>query len=53
MFIFQIGEGDLSTGNMTGAHDLQLALASQPLSQATGTHCTFCNSVKGMFVSNN
>ncbi|KAK2879603.1 hypothetical protein Q8A73_023415 [Channa argus] len=31
-----IGEVDMSTGNMTGAHDLQLSLPSQPLSQATG-----------------
>ncbi|XP_070773364.1 bromodomain-containing protein 8 [Enoplosus armatus] len=31
-----IGEGDVSTGNMTGAHDLQLAPPSQLLSQATG-----------------
>ncbi|XP_040908328.1 bromodomain-containing protein 8 isoform X2 [Toxotes jaculatrix] len=31
-----IGEGDMSTGNMTGAHDLQLVPPSQPLSQATG-----------------
>ncbi|XP_040007265.1 bromodomain-containing protein 8 isoform X3 [Xiphias gladius] len=31
-----IGEGDVSTGNMTAAHDLQLASPSQPLSQATG-----------------
>ncbi|XP_056253323.1 bromodomain-containing protein 8 isoform X1 [Seriola aureovittata] len=31
-----IGEGDVSTGNMTGAHDLQLAPPTQPLSQATG-----------------
>ncbi|AWP00093.1 putative bromodomain-containing protein 8 [Scophthalmus maximus] len=31
-----IGECDVSTGNMIGAHDLQLALPSQPLSQATG-----------------
>ncbi|XP_035521983.1 bromodomain-containing protein 8 [Morone saxatilis] len=31
-----IGEGDVPTGNMTGAHDLQLAPPSQPLSQATG-----------------
>ncbi|XP_037605699.1 bromodomain-containing protein 8-like isoform X2 [Sebastes umbrosus] len=31
-----IGEGDGTTGNMTGAHDLQLAPPSQPLSQATG-----------------
>ncbi|KAF0038332.1 hypothetical protein F2P81_008816 [Scophthalmus maximus] len=30
-----IGECDVSTGNMIGAHDLQLALPSQPLSQAT------------------
>ncbi|KAI3373621.1 hypothetical protein L3Q82_022223, partial [Scortum barcoo] len=30
-----IGEGDVSTGNMT-AHDLQLAPPGQPLSQATG-----------------
>lgn len=32
----QIVEVDVSTGNMTGAHDLQLAPASQPPSQATG-----------------
>ncbi|XP_051257131.1 bromodomain-containing protein 8 isoform X1 [Dicentrarchus labrax] len=31
-----IGEGDVPTGNMTGAHDLQLAPPSQLLSQATG-----------------
>ncbi|XP_073335591.1 bromodomain-containing protein 8 [Pagrus major] len=31
-----IGEGDMSTGNMTGAHDLQLCPPGQPLSQATG-----------------
>ncbi|KAK2828605.1 hypothetical protein Q5P01_019639 [Channa striata] len=30
-----IGEVDMATGNMTGAHDLQLSLPSQPLSQAT------------------
>uniref|UniRef100_A0A8D3AJA3 Bromodomain-containing protein 8 n=1 Tax=Scophthalmus maximus TaxID=52904 RepID=A0A8D3AJA3_SCOMX len=34
-FQSQIGECDVSTGNMIGAHDLQLALPSQPLSQAT------------------
>lgn len=37
VYISQIGEGDVSTGNMTAAHDLQLASPSQPLSQATGT----------------
>ncbi|XP_044079575.1 bromodomain-containing protein 8 isoform X2 [Siniperca chuatsi] len=31
-----IGEGDVSTANMTGVHDLQLAPPSQLLSQATG-----------------
>ncbi|XP_026226900.1 bromodomain-containing protein 8 isoform X3 [Anabas testudineus] len=31
-----IGEGEMTAGSMTGAHDLQLALTSQPLSQATG-----------------
>ncbi|XP_038563633.1 bromodomain-containing protein 8 isoform X2 [Micropterus salmoides] len=31
-----IGEGDVPTGNMTGAHDLQLAPPGQLLSQATG-----------------
>ncbi|KAA8586980.1 hypothetical protein FQN60_000816 [Etheostoma spectabile] len=31
-----IGEGDVTTGNMTAANDLQLALPCQPLSQATG-----------------
>ncbi|XP_054482336.1 bromodomain-containing protein 8 [Anoplopoma fimbria] len=31
-----IGEGDGTTANVTGAHDLQLAPPSQPLSQATG-----------------
>ncbi|XP_068456358.1 bromodomain-containing protein 8 isoform X2 [Clinocottus analis] len=31
-----IGEGDVTSANMTGAHDLQLALPSQPLTQATG-----------------
>ncbi|XP_029304378.1 bromodomain-containing protein 8 isoform X2 [Cottoperca gobio] len=31
-----IGEGDVTTGNMTGTHDLQLTPPSQPLSQATG-----------------
>ncbi|XP_078122808.1 bromodomain-containing protein 8 isoform X2 [Sander vitreus] len=31
-----IGEGDVTTGNMTAANDLQLAPPSQPLSQATG-----------------
>ncbi|XP_071317106.1 bromodomain-containing protein 8 isoform X5 [Trachinotus anak] len=31
-----IGEGDVSTGNITGAHDLQLAPPTQPLSQVTG-----------------
>ncbi|XP_068571923.1 bromodomain-containing protein 8 isoform X5 [Cebidichthys violaceus] len=31
-----IGEGDVTTANMTGAHDLQLAPPSQPLTQATG-----------------
>ncbi|XP_029029989.1 bromodomain-containing protein 8 isoform X2 [Betta splendens] len=31
-----IGEEDVVTGSMAGAHDLQLALPSQPLSQATG-----------------
>ncbi|KAM7397964.1 hypothetical protein PAMA_006032 [Pampus argenteus] len=31
-----IGEGDGTTGNMTTAHDLQLAPPCQPLSQATG-----------------
>ncbi|XP_022046214.1 bromodomain-containing protein 8 isoform X4 [Acanthochromis polyacanthus] len=31
-----IGDGDLSTGTITGAHDLQLAPPSQPHSQATG-----------------
>ncbi|XP_041864017.1 LOW QUALITY PROTEIN: bromodomain-containing protein 8-like [Melanotaenia boesemani] len=31
-----IGEGDVSTGNVTGAHELQLPSACQPLSQATG-----------------
>ncbi|XP_028451693.1 bromodomain-containing protein 8 isoform X8 [Perca flavescens] len=30
-----IGEGDVTTGNMTAANDLQLAPPSQPLSQAT------------------
>ncbi|XP_068571921.1 bromodomain-containing protein 8 isoform X3 [Cebidichthys violaceus] len=30
-----IGEGDVTTANMTGAHDLQLAPPSQPLTQAT------------------
>ncbi|XP_034407031.1 bromodomain-containing protein 8 [Cyclopterus lumpus] len=30
-----IGEGDVISANMTGAHDLQLALPSQPLTQAT------------------
>lgn len=35
--MFQIEEGDVSTGNITGAHDLQLAPTGQPLSQATGT----------------
>ena len=37
VFISQIGEGDISTVNMTGVHDLQLASPNQPLSQATGT----------------
>lgn len=41
VFISQIGEGDGTTGNMTGAHDLQLAPPSQPLSQATGTDTMF------------
>lgn len=40
-FLSQIGEGDVSTGNMTGAHDLQLAPPGQPLSQATGTDTVF------------
>ncbi len=40
-FVSQIGEGDVSTGNMTGAHDLQLAPPGQPLSQATGTDTVF------------
>ncbi|CAB1421276.1 unnamed protein product [Pleuronectes platessa] len=31
-----VGDGDVSSGNMIAAHDLQLALPSQPLSQATG-----------------
>ncbi|XP_071403257.1 bromodomain-containing protein 8-like [Centroberyx affinis] len=31
-----IGEGDVSTGYMTGAHDLQLAPPNLPVSQATG-----------------
>ncbi|XP_047462841.1 bromodomain-containing protein 8 isoform X2 [Mugil cephalus] len=31
-----IAEGDVPSGNMTGAHDLQLATPCQPLSQATG-----------------
>ncbi|XP_070839696.1 bromodomain-containing protein 8 isoform X1 [Chaetodon trifascialis] len=31
-----IGESDVSTGNMTGSHDLQLAPPCQPLSQTTG-----------------
>ena len=31
----------MSAGNMTGAHDLQLAPACQPLSQATGTNTVF------------
>ncbi|KAG7217302.1 hypothetical protein INR49_027846 [Caranx melampygus] len=31
-----IGDSDVSTGNITGTHDLQLAPPSQPLSQATG-----------------
>ncbi|XP_069002552.1 bromodomain-containing protein 8 isoform X2 [Embiotoca jacksoni] len=31
-----IGEGDMSAGNMTGTHDLQLAPPTQPLSQASG-----------------
>ncbi|XP_060941293.1 bromodomain-containing protein 8-like [Limanda limanda] len=31
-----ISDGDLSSGNLIAAHDLQLALPSQPLSQATG-----------------
>ncbi|KAL6098581.1 brd8 [Pungitius sinensis] len=31
-----IGEGDVTTANMTGAHDSQLAPTSQPLTQATG-----------------
>ncbi|XP_076606192.1 bromodomain-containing protein 8 isoform X2 [Chaetodon auriga] len=31
-----IGESDMSTGNMTGSHDLQLAPPCQPLSQTTG-----------------
>ncbi|XP_031725115.1 bromodomain-containing protein 8 isoform X5 [Anarrhichthys ocellatus] len=30
-----IGEGDVTTANMTGVHDLQLAPPSQPLTQAT------------------
>lgn len=40
-FISQIGEGDVTTGNMTAANDLQLAPPSQPLSQATGTDKVF------------
>nr|XP_046266837.1 bromodomain-containing protein 8 isoform X2 [Scatophagus argus] len=32
-----IGEGDVAPGNVTGAHDLQLAPSGQPLSQATGS----------------
>ncbi|KAL3971118.1 visinin-like protein 1 [Sarotherodon galilaeus] len=32
-----IGDGDVSTGNVSGAHDLQLAPPCQPLSQAAGT----------------
>ncbi|XP_063750408.1 bromodomain-containing protein 8 isoform X5 [Eleginops maclovinus] len=31
-----IGDGDVTAGNLTGAHDLQQAPASQPISQATG-----------------
>ncbi|XP_077962853.1 bromodomain-containing protein 8 isoform X2 [Gasterosteus aculeatus] len=31
-----IGEGDVTTANVTGAHDLQLAPPRQPLTQATG-----------------
>ncbi|KAM8900577.1 bromodomain-containing protein 8-like isoform 2-T2 [Spinachia spinachia] len=31
-----IGEGDVTTANSTGAHDLQLAPPGQPLTQATG-----------------
>ncbi|XP_030603044.1 bromodomain-containing protein 8 isoform X4 [Archocentrus centrarchus] len=31
-----IADGDVSAGNMTGAHDLQLAPPCQPLSQAAG-----------------
>lgn len=41
VFISQIGEGDVPTGNMTGAHDLQLAPPGQLLSQATGTDTMF------------
>lgn len=33
LFVFQIEDGDVSVGNMTGSHDLQLA---PPLSQASG-----------------
>jgi len=36
-FTSQIGEGDVTSAHMTGAHDLQPALPSQPLAQATGT----------------
>lgn len=35
--MFQVEDGDLSSGNVTAAHDLQPALPGQPLSQATGT----------------
>lgn len=37
----QIGDGDVSTGNVSGAHDLQLAPPCQPLSQAAGTDAVF------------
>ena len=40
-FISQIGDGE-HMEHGTGAHDLQLAPPSQPLSQATGTETDFC-----------
>lgn len=37
VFLSQIGDSDVSTANITGTHDLQLAQPAQPLSQATGS----------------
>ncbi|TNN51124.1 Bromodomain-containing protein 8 [Liparis tanakae] len=46
-FISQIGEGDGTSAHMTGAHDLQPALPSQPLAQATEVDVTEPSSAPG------